>query len=121
MRAFGVAHINIVVRPHNEGALSNSVTVSSSESDPVLSNNTAATTNTVTRLADLIVRNNDSPDPIPQGGSTTYTITVTNRGPSAATGVTVHTQPNPSAKVIESTNRPISLYDQTHNQVSITV
>lgn len=92
LRPFGVASINIVVRPQNDGALSNSATVNSSESDPELSNNTAATTNQVTRLADLIIRNNDSPDPIPLGGSTTYTITVTNRGPSPATGVTVHTQ-----------------------------
>jgi len=92
MRAFGVAHVTIVVEPQDEGEIENTATVSSSEVDPELSNNTAETTTLVTHLADLIITNTDSPDPIPLGGSTTYTIKVTNQGPSAATGVTVTTQ-----------------------------
>ncbi|CCW06209.1 Kelch repeat-containing protein [Bacillus sp. GeD10] len=40
-------------------------------------------------LADLSVVKTDSPDPIMVGQDLTYTVTVTNNGPSAATGVTL--------------------------------
>lgn len=41
----------------------------------------------VTAIADLAVTKADSPDPVVVGTSLTYTITVTNAGPDAATGV----------------------------------
>ncbi len=40
-------------------------------------------------LADLAVSQTDSPDPARVGQNLTYTITVTNNGPKAATGVTL--------------------------------
>ena len=39
--------------------------------------------------ADLAISKSDSPDPVIAGSNLTYTITVTNNGPSAATGVTM--------------------------------
>ena len=42
--------------------------------------------------ADLSVTKTDSPDPVRSGGNLTYTITVTNNGPDAATGVTMTDQ-----------------------------
>jgi uncharacterized repeat protein (TIGR01451 family) len=55
--------------------------------DPTPGNNTAADVDTVIPLADLAVVKQDAPDPITNGGQLTYTILVTNNGPSEATGV----------------------------------
>ena len=43
-------------------------------------------------MADLSVTKTDSPDPVRAGGNLTYTITVRNNGPDAATGVTLTDQ-----------------------------
>jgi uncharacterized repeat protein (TIGR01451 family) len=40
-------------------------------------------------VADLSVTKSDSPDPVRVGNNLTYTLTITNNGPAAATGVTV--------------------------------
>ncbi|MCH8313747.1 MAG: DUF11 domain-containing protein, partial [Nitrospinae bacterium] len=44
---------------------------------------------TITRLADLTVTKDDDVDPVVAGAQLTYTVTITNNGPSDATGVTV--------------------------------
>jgi uncharacterized repeat protein (TIGR01451 family) len=41
------------------------------------------------RPADLSIAKADAPDPVTEGSDLTYTLTVTNNGPGAATGVTV--------------------------------
>ena len=73
-----------VVRPTTPGTLTNSLTV-----DPSLIANTVTNTTTVNPAsgADLAVTITDSPDPVIRGATVTYTITVTNNGPTAATGV----------------------------------
>lgn len=38
-------------------------------------------------LVDIVVNQSDSPDPVPSGGTLTYTINVDNNGPDDATGV----------------------------------
>ena len=53
------------------------------------------TTTVVNPAADLAITKSDSPDPVTVSQPLTYTLTVINHGPSAATGVTV-TDPLPS-------------------------
>ena len=55
----------------------------------MLSNNSAMATTTVTAQADLALTKAVSPTHVDVGQAFTYTLTVTNRGPSPATGVTV--------------------------------
>jgi uncharacterized repeat protein (TIGR01451 family) len=52
-------------------------------------NNTAGVTTTVTPSADLSIIKTDAPDPVWLGGIITYTIVVSNNGPSVATNVTL--------------------------------
>ena len=88
-----VATVTIVVAPGStsSGNVSNTASVTGSESDPDGGNNatTESTTvqTTVQAAADLSVIQSDSPDPVSVGSKLTYTISVTNKGPSQATGV----------------------------------
>jgi uncharacterized repeat protein (TIGR01451 family) len=68
--------------------ISNTATVTST-TDPNPANNSATTTTTVGPLADVSVTKTDSPDPVAAGANLTYTITVTNAGPSSASSVTL--------------------------------
>jgi uncharacterized repeat protein (TIGR01451 family) len=57
--------------------------------DPVAGNNTVTLSSTVAAQADLSLTHTASPEPVVVGTPLTYTLTVTNAGPSQATGVTV--------------------------------
>ena len=69
--------------------LSNTATVSSTTPDPNPGNNTDTEPTTVNAVADLSITKTDSPDPVIAGNNVTYTITVTNNGPSVAQAVSV--------------------------------
>lgn len=71
-------------------SISNTATVGTQTTDPTSSNNTATTTTAVQTSATLAVVKTDSPDPVVAGTNLTYTITVTNNGPSDAQGVTLN-------------------------------
>ncbi|MEU4192124.1 hypothetical protein AB0E69_09510 [Kribbella sp. NPDC026611] len=75
------------INPSFTGAMHNDASVSSTTADPDLSNNTDTVTTQVGAQADLSVTSTDSPDPVLAGRPLTYTVRVTNAGPSTATGV----------------------------------
>ena len=82
------ATVDIVVKTSQAGTLTNTATVSGNEPDPNDTNNSATTTTTVTAAADLAVVK-AGPTAGKVGQAMTYTIVVTNNGPSTAQGVSV--------------------------------
>jgi len=79
--------------PSNGGSISNSATVSNAN-DPNGANNSASVPTSVTAQADLQITKN-GPGGVTAGQNITYTIVVTNAGPSSAGNVTV-SDPTPA-------------------------
>ena len=84
--------VTVLVTPQQAAGgtvLSNTVTVTSGVSDPVVSNNTATQSTEVTTQtqADLSVTKSDSPDPVMIWDNLAYSMTVVNSGPANATAV----------------------------------
>ena len=70
--------------------LSNSASIATNNTtDPVAANNSDTETTAVIARADLQVEKSDSPDPVIAGSNLTYTIKVTNLGPSDNSGFTL--------------------------------
>jgi len=74
--------------PVTTGNITNSATVSNSLADPDSSNNTASVTTNVGPQANLAITK-IGPTSVNAGQNIVYTITVTNNGPTAATGTVV--------------------------------
>jgi uncharacterized repeat protein (TIGR01451 family) len=80
--------IQMVVRATDGQSINNTASVASTDLDPDTSNNFAEVEHQITDVADLgIVKTADAT--IVAGHDLTYTLNVTNNGPSAAQGVTV--------------------------------
>jgi uncharacterized repeat protein (TIGR01451 family) len=79
------------ISPTATGNLVNTATVTppAGTTDPNLGNNSATDTDSNAAVADLSITKTDGSATYVPGGSTTYTIVVTNNGPSAVTGATV--------------------------------
>ncbi len=102
LAANATAQLTIVVTPTVSGSLTNTVTASSAVSDANPLNNQAVTTTTaVTDSADLKISVSGSPSPVTVGANLTYSISVTNLGPSTASGVVV-TNPLPGSVTLVS-------------------
>ena len=73
------------------GTLSNTATVTAPAgvTDPTPGNNTATDTDTINKQADLSITKTDGVATVTAGGTTIYTITASNAGPSAVTGATI--------------------------------
>jgi uncharacterized repeat protein (TIGR01451 family) len=77
------------IAPSSAGSvITNTATVSSTTADPLASNNTAVKTTPITGSADVTITKSGPGSSTP-GATLTYTITVTNNGPSDAAAVTV--------------------------------
>ena len=86
----GFATVTVVVdvAATTVGTITNSATVTSSTADPVATNNTV-TEDTLVLNADVGIGKTVDDSTPPEGGTVTYTITVTNAGPDTAEGVSV--------------------------------
>ena len=81
--------LTATIDPSASGSLTNtaSIALPTGGNDPAPANNASSDTDTLTPQADLAVFKSDSPDPVASGGALTYTIQVTNLGPSSSTGM----------------------------------
>ena len=78
----GTATVTIVVTTTIDGPITDTATVSATTPDPVPGNDSDNETTTVTPAADLRIAKTDGVASVTAGTSTTYTITLTNDGPS---------------------------------------
>jgi uncharacterized repeat protein (TIGR01451 family) len=88
-------------------AISDTATISSSTTDPNLANNSATATDVVALAtqADLVTTNSAAPTSVAAGSNVTYTQSITNDGPAAATGATF-TQTTPPNTNFQSITPP---------------
>ncbi len=84
--------VNGNIDPSATGTLTNTAAAAapSGVTDPDPSNNTATDTDTLAPVADLSITKTDGATDVVAGTSTTYTIVVTNGGPSVATAASVN-------------------------------
>ncbi len=83
--------VNATVAGNATGAITNMANVAAPAgvTDPNPSNNSASDTDTVNLVADLAITKSNGVSMVTPGGTTTYTIVVSNNGPSNVTGATV--------------------------------
>lgn len=99
------ASLELEVRPFAAGTITNAAAVTIGTPDPNPDDDHAAVEVTVVApTADLVLLDLAGPPPIRLGDTLTYTITITNRGPATATGVTAVIQLPPSVTFISATN-----------------
>ncbi|HYI09787.1 MAG TPA: DUF11 domain-containing protein, partial [Thermoanaerobaculia bacterium] len=85
-----VAQVNPGLNNGPDGVLQSTFLIGSGAADPVLANNEVdVATSYTTPDADLSTTNTDTPDPVVQGGTITYTQTMTNNGPNPAVNATL--------------------------------
>ncbi|MFC1600368.1 Calx-beta domain-containing protein, partial [Patescibacteria group bacterium] len=80
-------HVESYASPNED--LYNEATVYPNETDPNPDDNTDDETTPVNTNADLGIEISDNPDPVAAGGTLTYTLEITNHGPSDAPSYTV--------------------------------
>ncbi|MEZ6136941.1 MAG: SdrD B-like domain-containing protein [Pirellulaceae bacterium] len=102
------------------GDITNTATVSGTETEVTTTNNSATATTTVTPRVDLVITKSDSLDPVAAGGTLTYTLTVTNNGPSAATNVAV-TDNLPTGLTFVSGTSSVGTLTNNGNNVSVAI
>jgi uncharacterized repeat protein (TIGR01451 family) len=86
--SYPVITLNVNVAANASSSVTNTATVSGG-GDNNTDNNTANDQTNIVSKADLSITKTDSPDPVTDGNDITYTIAVTNHGPSNAQNVVI--------------------------------
>jgi uncharacterized repeat protein (TIGR01451 family) len=81
--------VTVHIKPDTLGTINDDARVSSDTFDADLSNNLATVATNVTASADLSITKSGTPSPVLAGNKLTYTMTVSNAGPSTAQSVSV--------------------------------
>jgi uncharacterized repeat protein (TIGR01451 family) len=108
----------------NKQKLTNKATISSTSSDPKTSNNSSTATSTaVAPTADVSISKLTAPKDVATGGTITYSVTVSNSGPTAATNVSlVNLLPGGVTYVSQTqTSGPAFTLSNTSSQVTNTI
>jgi uncharacterized repeat protein (TIGR01451 family) len=101
---YGTATVSVITVPYSSGLITSVATVGSPQPDPNPNNNSASATALVTMpLADLAVTMTAYPGFVLEGAPLTYTISVTNNGPSTAQQVALINSLPPEVNFISAT------------------
>jgi uncharacterized repeat protein (TIGR01451 family) len=109
------ATATIAVTPTVEGTITATATAAAQEPNPIPANSTATVSTVVGPAADLALSLTGFPNPALAGSNVTYTVAVTNQGPSMATGVIVNELLPATAAVLSTstTQGTISISNST--------
>src|SRR5205823_5616 len=112
--------LTVVISPSLTGKLSNTATVAATSgvTDTNPGNNSSTDTDQLTPEADLSITKDDGAATAVPGTNDTYTVTVTNSGPSTVTGATVSDVLPAGTTFVSATNG--ASYDAGTNTVSFT-
>ncbi|MEO8269650.1 MAG: SdrD B-like domain-containing protein, partial [Aureliella sp.] len=112
--------IIVGVNAATRGTITNTASVVGAQTEPNTNNNSAAQDTLINGSVDLVITKVDSIDPVAVGGVLSYTIEVTNNGPSTATNVVV-TDNLPTTLAYVSGNATIGTVTNAGNAVTANV
>lgn len=112
--------IIVGVNAATRGTITNTATVAGTETEPITTNNNASQDTLINGSVDLVITKVDSIDPVAVGGALSYTIEVTNNGPSTATNVVV-TDNLPTTLAYVSGNATVGTVTNVGNAVTANV
>jgi uncharacterized repeat protein (TIGR01451 family) len=108
-----------VTVPDTVGSITNTATVSSTTPDTNPNNNQSSVTTTITPMDDVSIVKTASASSVTVGSQLTYTLAITNNGPSEADGVSV-SDPLPAGETYISALGPGWTITDTNNTVTAT-